>query len=119
MAIYSYIKVNTGSPFGAELNPVKFSYTIIGELSGRTYIETDETNIPVQNTIIDFRKENHNPIQDQKELEETIRLTEETITNTAKRLKEIKDEFITAVLLDDTEIMTALKSEYKELMEDA
>ena len=29
--IYSYKKVNTGSPFGTVLNPVKFSYKIIGE----------------------------------------------------------------------------------------
>lgn len=117
MAIYSYIKVNTNSPFGAELNPVKFTYTIIGELSGRTYIETDETNIPVQNTIIDFRKEKNNPIKEQKELEDSIRLTEETITNTTKRLKEIKDEFLSAYLIDDTDAQEILKAEYKSLME--
>ena len=67
MAIYSYIKINTGSPFGAELNPVKFNYTIIGEFEGRTYINTDDEIVPEQNKLIDFKLETENPIQKQKE----------------------------------------------------
>lgn len=45
--------------------------------------------------------------------------TQQAMTDTSNRIAEIKDELITAVLLDDTETMTALKAEYKELMEDA
>lgn len=49
----------------------------------------------------------------------TLENTQQAMTDTQTRISEIKDELITAVLLDDTETMTALKSEYKELMEDA
>ena len=49
----------------------------------------------------------------------TLEDTQQAMTDTQTRIAEIKDELITAVLLDDTETMTALKSEYKELMEDA
>lgn len=49
----------------------------------------------------------------------TLEDTQQAMANTQTRIAEIKDELITAVLLDDAETMTALKSEYKELMEDA
>lgn len=118
MAIYSYVKINTGSPFGAELNPIKFNYTIIGELDGRTYINTDDEVIPEQNALIDFKLETENPIQKQKELEETIKQSEESINNTINTINKIKDEFLTAVLLNDYDTQDALKAEYKKLLEE-
>lgn len=57
------------------------------------------------------------PIKTQEE--QTLSDTQQAMTDTSNRIAEIKDELITAVLLDDTETLTALKSEYKELMEDA
>lgn len=107
--IYSYKKVNTGSPFGTVLNPVKFSYKIIGDLGERTYIETEETNIPAQDKRIDFKKENSNPIKEEKKYNSAIE-------ETNSRIKEIKEELITAVLLDDTNTITALKTEYQNLI---
>ena len=118
MAIYSYIKINTGSPFGTELNPVKFNYTIIGEFKGRTYINTDDEVIPEQSTLIDFKSETENPIQKQKELEETIKQSEESVSNTLNKINKIKDEFLTAVLLNDYDTQDALKAEYKKLLEE-
>ena len=109
MTIYSYKKVNTGSPFGTILNPVKFSYKIIGELGCRTYIETDEKNIPVQDKRIDFKLEVTNPIEEERAYNLDIK-------NTEKRINEIKEELITAVLLDDTNTITALKAEYQTLI---
>lgn len=109
MTIYSYKKVNTGSPFGTVLNPVKFSYKIIGELGDRTYIETDEENIPVQDKRIDFKLEVTNPIEEERAYNLDIK-------NTEKRINEIKEELITAVLLDDTNTITALKAEYQALI---
>lgn len=109
MAIYSYKKVNTGSPFGTILNPVKFFYKIIGELGNRTYIETDEKNIPVQDKRIDFKLEVTNPIEEERAYNLDIK-------NTEKRINEIKEELITAVLLDDTNTITALKAEYQNLI---
>ena len=118
MAIYSYIKINTGSPFGAELNPVKFNYTIIGEFEGRTYINTDDEAITEQNALIDFKLETENPIQKQKELEETIKQSEESVSNTLNKINKIKDEFLTAVLLNDYDTQDTLKAEYKKLLEE-
>ena len=37
--------------------------------------------------------------------------------DTENRISEIKDELLTAVLLDDTETVDSLKAEYKKLME--
>lgn len=42
--------------------------------------------------------------------------TQSSITETEARISEIKDELLTAVLLDDTDAQNALKAEYKELM---
>ena len=39
------------------------------------------------------------------------------LTDTETRISEIKDELLTAVLLDDAETVESLKAEYKKLME--
>lgn len=109
MAIYSYKKVNTGSPFGTILNPVKFSYKIIGDLGGRTYIETEDTDVPSQDERIDFKLEDSNPIEEEQSFNLAIQKTEE-------RINEIKEELITAVLLEDTDTVSALKAEYQTLI---
>lgn len=45
-----------------------------------------------------------------------IEQAEQELDTTENRISQIKDELLTATLLDDTDTITALKAEYKELI---
>lgn len=47
---------------------------------------------------------------------EELEQTEKELTAIENRISEIKNELLTATLLDDTDTITALKAEYKELL---
>ena len=50
------------------------------------------------------------------EHDEEVERAEQELTTTENRINEIKEELLTATLLDDTETIDALKAEYKELL---
>lgn len=52
------------------------------------------------------------PSDEEKEVERA----EQELAITENRINEIKEELLTATLLDDTETIDALKAEYKELL---
>lgn len=109
MAYYSYKHVETKGWSGTVIRPQGFKYKIVAVIGDTTYIETNEKNIPVQDKRIDFKLETTSPVEEER----TCNLD---IKNTEHRINEIKDELITAVLLDDANTITALKAEYQTLI---
>lgn len=109
MAYYSYKHFETKGWSGTVIRPQGFEYKIVAVIGDTTYIETDEKNIPVQDKRINFKLETTNPVEEERACNLDIK-------NSEKRINEIKDELITAVLLDDANTITALKAEYQNLI---
>ena len=120
MAYYSFTPTKGAYGHGvADIDSTKginhWDFTVLGTEDGKTYIASDATDIPTQPEDINFKKIKTLPtairaLIDSAQLEQEMKDTE-------NRISEIKDELLTAVLLDDTETVDSLKAEYKKLME--
>ena len=93
----------------------RWDFEVLGVEGEKTYISSDAADIPAQPEDINFKTVKTLPVAiqalvDSAQIEKEVKSTED-------RILEIKDELLTAVLLDDNETVERLKAEYKTLME--
>ena len=120
MAYYSFTPTQGAYGHGvADIDNDKgiehWDFEVLGVDQGITYISSDAEIIPSQPDDINFKTVKTLPAAIQA-LVDSAKIEQEVKSNEERILK-IKDELLTAVLLDDTETVESLKTEYKTLME--